>query len=436
MKRRREHRSRCASNTKTETEKTMDFEDTPEETTFRTEANKWLSANAKLRGSKAAADDMEEMENGAAGQMAAGKAWQKKKAEAGYARITWPKGMGGMGGTPMQSIIFGQEEAKYDVATGAPFAIGLGMCIPTLMAYGSEDAKKRFVWPAVTGEEIWCQLFSEPAGGSDVAGLRTRAEKNGDEWVINGQKIWTTGAQFSDYGILLTRTDPGVPKHKGLTMFYIDMHDPAVEVRPIKQASGGSGFNEVFFTDLRVKDSQRLGEVGQGWQVALTTLMHERLAVGGGQGGGMDVRELMNLARKLELEDGPAIKNAAVRERVADWYVRSAGLKYTTYRTMTALSRGQQPGPEASIAKVVVATKLQDLTAFGMELEGEAGALKGEDAPEHGTFQMGWMAAPGLRIAGGTDEILRNIIAERVLGLPPDIRVDKDLPFNKLPSGR
>jgi alkylation response protein AidB-like acyl-CoA dehydrogenase len=414
----------------------MDFEDTHEEASFRAEANTWLSANAKVRGRKAAADEMEEMENGAAGQMAASKAWQKKKAEAGYARITWPKGMGGMGGTPMQSIIFGQEEAKYDVVSGAPFAIGLGMCIPTLMVYGNEEAKKRFVWPAVTGEEIWCQLFSEPAGGSDVAGLRTRAEKVGDDWVINGQKIWTTGAQFSDYGILLTRTDPKVPKHKGLTMFYIDMHDKAVDVRPIKQASGGSGFNEVFFTDLRVKDSQRLGEVGQGWQVALTTLMHERLAVGGGQGGGIDVKELMNLARTLELEDGPAIKNASVRERIADWYVRSAGLKYTTYRTMTALSRGQQPGPEASIAKVVVASKLQDIAAFAMELEGEAGALKGEDAPVHGAFQMGWMSAPGLRIAGGTDEILRNIIAERVLGLPPDIRVDKDLPFNELPSGR
>jgi alkylation response protein AidB-like acyl-CoA dehydrogenase len=414
----------------------MDFEDTAQEAAFRAEASAWLSANARQRGGKTTSDDLEEMENGAATTMAASKAWQKKKAEAGYARITWPKGLGGMGGTPMQSIIFGQEEAKFDVATGAPFAIGLGMCIPTLMAYGSEDAKKRFVWPAVTGAEIWCQLFSEPAGGSDVAGLRTRAEKQGDEWVINGQKIWTTGAQFSDYGILLTRTDANVPKHKGLTMFYIDMHDPAVEVRPIKQASGGSGFNEVFFTDLRVKDSQRLGDVGQGWQVALTTLMHERLAVGGGQGGGIDVKELINLARTLELEDGAAIKNASVRERIADWYVRSAGLKYTTYRTMTALSRGQQPGPEASIAKVVVATKLQDLSAFAMELEGEVGALKGEDAPAHGAFQMGWMAAPGLRIAGGTDEILRNIIAERVLGLPPDMRADKDLPFNKIPSGR
>jgi len=414
----------------------MDFEDTKEEAAFRAEANKWLSANAKLRSAKSAKDDLEEMENGSSSGMDASKAWQKKKAQAGYARITWPKGQGGMGGTPMQSIIFGQEEAKYDVATGAPFAIGLGMCIPTLMAYGSDEAKKRYVWPAVQGDEIWCQLFSEPAGGSDVAGLRTRAEKQGDEWVINGQKIWTTGAQFSDYGILLTRTDPNVPKHKGLTMFYIDMHDPAVEVRPIKQASGGSGFNEVFFTDLRVKDSQRLGEVGQGWQVALTTLMHERLAVGGGQGGGLDVKELMGLARTLELEDGPALKNAAVREKIADWYVRSAGLKYTTYRTMTALSRGQQPGPEASIAKIVVASKLQDISAFAMELEGEAGALKGEDAPAHGAFQMGWMSAPGLRIAGGTDEILRNIIAERVLGLPQDVRVDKDVPFNKMPSGR
>jgi len=412
----------------------MDFEDSPEEAKFRAEVRAWLDANAKPRTKRDTGDVMEE--NGAASMMAASKAWQKKKAEAGYARITWPKGMGGIGGTPMQSIIFGQEEAKYDVATGGPFAIGLGMCIPTLMAYGSDEAKKRYVKPAVEGTEIWCQLFSEPAGGSDVAGLRTKAEKNGDTWTINGSKIWTTGAQFSDYGILLTRTDANVPKHKGLTMFYLSMKSPGVDIHPIKQASGGSGFNQIFFTDVKIPDSQRLGEVGQGWQVALTTLMHERLAVGGGQGGGLDVPQLLQLARTLELEDGPAIKNAAVRERIADWYVKSAGLRYTTFRTMTALSRGQQPGPEASIAKVVVASKLQDLSAFAMDLEGEAGVLQGEDAPMHGLFQGGWLSSPGLRIAGGTDEILRNIIAERVLGLPQDIRVDKDIPFNKLPSGR
>ncbi len=412
----------------------MDFEDSPEEAKFRTEVRAWLDTNAKKRVKREVSP--EDMENGAANEMAASKAWQKTKAEAGYARITWPKGMGGIGGTPMQSIIFSQEEAKYDVASGGPFGIGLGMCIPTLMTYGSDDAKKRYVWPAVQGDEIWCQLFSEPAGGSDVANLRTRAEKNGDTWTINGSKIWTTGAQFSDYGILLTRTDPNVPKHKGLTMFYLSMKSPGVDIRPIKQASGGSGFNEIFFTDVKIPDSQRLGEVGNGWTVALTTLMHERLAVGGGQGGGLDVPQLMQLARSLELEDGPAIKNAAVREKIADWYVRSAGLRYTTMRTMTALSQGKQPGPEASIAKIVVASKLQDLSAFAMDLEGEAGILQGSDAPMHGMFQGGWLSAPGLRIAGGTDEILRNIIAERVLGLPQDIRVDKDVPFNKIPTGR
>ncbi len=408
----------------------MDFEDTPEEAEFRTQARAWIEANAPKQ-----ADDAGDAlgDRGGREWFKQQRAWQAKKAEAGYAKITWPKEFGGLGGTPIQQVIFNQEEAG--IGGNTPFAIGLGMCIPTLMAYSDKQTLARYVKPALYGEEIWCQLFSEPAGGSDVAGLRTRAERDGEDWIVNGQKIWTTGAQFSDYGLLLTRTDFNAPKHKGLTMFYLSMKSPGVEVKPIRQASGASGFNEVFFTDVRIQDSQRVGEIGQGWQVALTTLMHERLAVGGGQGGGLDVPQLLALARELELEDGPAIRNASVREKIADWYVRSAGLKYTTYRTMTALSRGEQPGPEASIAKVVVASKLQELSAFAMELEGEAGALKGEDAPLHGAFQMGWMAAPGLRIAGGTDEILRNIIAERVLGLPQDVRLDKDVPFNQLPSG-
>jgi alkylation response protein AidB-like acyl-CoA dehydrogenase len=412
----------------------MDFEDNAQEAAFRAEVRAWLDQNAKPRARREGGDPLDERYDASA--MRRAREWQKIKAEKGYARVTWPSGMGGIGGTPMQSIIFGQEESKYDVPAGSPFAIGLGMCIPTVMTYCGDDVKRKYVKPAVEGSEIWCQLFSEPAGGSDVAALKTRAVKEGDTWTINGSKIWTTGAQFSDYGLLLTRTDPNVPKHKGLTMFYLSMKSPGVDVRPIKQASGASGFNEIFFTDVKIPDSQRVGEVGQGWQVALTTLMHERLAVGGGQGGGLDVPQLLQLARSLELEDGPAIKNAAVREKIADWYVRSAGLKYTTLRTMTALSRGQQPGPEASIAKIVVASKLQDISAFAMELEGEAGIMTGEDAPMHGSFQGGWLGAPGLRIAGGTDEILRNIIAERVLGLPGDIRVDKDVPFNKVPAGR
>jgi acyl-CoA dehydrogenase len=411
----------------------MDFEDTLEEAAFRAQVRQWIEANAPKQPN-GAGDVLGD--RGGRAWMQTQREWQAKKAAAGYAKITWSKELGGLGGSPIQQVIFNQEESKAGFGGNTPFAIGLGMCIPTLMAYCGEETLARYVKAALHGEEIWCQLFSEPAAGSDVAGLRTRAERDGDEWIVNGQKIWTTGAQVSDYGLLLTRTDFDAPKHKGLTMFYLSMKSPGVEVKSIKQASGASGFNEVFFTDVHIPDSQRVGEIGQGWQVALTTLMHERLAVGGGQGGGLDVSQVLALARELELEDGPAIRNASVREKIADWYVRSAGLKYTTYRTMTALSRGQQPGPEASIAKIVVAAKLQELCAFAMELEGEAGALKGSDAPMHGAFQMGWMAAPGLRIAGGTDEILRNIIAERVLGLPPDMRLDKDVPFNQLPSGR
>lgn len=415
----------------------MDFNDTTEEAEFRSKARDWLSANAKPRAEGGAAPMRSSMRNNEADALVRAKEWQAKRAKAGYAKVTWPKEFGGMGGTPIQQVIYNQEEAKFDVQGGF-FDIGLGMCIPTLMTYGKPADLKRYVTPALHGEEVWCQLFSEPSAGSDVAGLKTRAVKDGDDWVINGQKVWTSGAHYSDYGILLTRTDPNVPKHKGLTMFYIDMKDPAVTVKPIKQINGGANFNEVFFNDLRIPDSQRLGAVGDGWKVALTTLMHERLAVGGGAGGsGPDYKELLELARTIELEDGPAIKNAVVREKIADTYVRTQGLKYTTYRTMTALSRGQQPGPEASIGKLVTAPKLQDVTGFGADLQGMSGVVMDPaESPMDAAFQQAYLASPGLRIAGGTDEIMRNIIAERVLGLPGDIRVDKDVAFKDAPTGR
>jgi alkylation response protein AidB-like acyl-CoA dehydrogenase len=406
----------------------MDFNDSPEEAEFRETARAWLKANAPKpvtgRGSSIRHADL----------MAEAKAWQAKKASAGYAQITWPKEWGGGGGTPIQSVIFGQEEQKLGVAYGF-FTIGLGMCVPTVMAFADQETKQRFVGPALRGEEIWCQLFSEPAGGSDVAGLRTRAVKDGDEWVINGQKVWTTGAHYSDYGIVLTRTNPHVPKHKGLTMFWIDMHDPAVDVRPIHQMSGGSDFNEVYFTDLRVKDSQRLGAVDDGWKVALVTLMNERLAVGGSSGP--NYAEIMELARTVMDGDEPALKNDAFRQKLADWFVLAEGLKLTRFRTMTALSRGQTPGPESSIGKIISANQLQDLTHEAMELEDQYGIINDPKlAPMEAAFQQSAMWAPGLRIAGGTDEILKNIIAERVLGLPGDIRVDKDLPFKDAPGAR
>lgn len=411
----------------------MDFDDTPEEAAFRKECHDWLAANAKLKGDvnqKRAASSQTVEEH-----VARAKEWQAKKAAAGYAQITWPKEWGGRGGSAIQSVIYSQEESKFALPSGV-FEIGLGMCVPTVMAYADPDTCKRFVGPALRGEEIWCQLFSEPAAGSDVAGIRTKAEKDGDEWVINGQKVWTSGAHFCDYGIIITRTDPNVPKHKGLTMFWIDMKDPGVDVRPIKQMSGDANFNEVFFTDVRVKDSQRLGPVGEGWKSAITTLMNERLAVGGGAGAG-DYTELLALARNTEMEDGPAISQSSVRERIADWYVESQGLKLTRFRTITALSKGTAPGPEASIGKIVSAPKMQDLAAFAMDLEDMGGIITDREiAPLNGGFQAQWFGAAGYRIAGGTDEILRNIVAERVLGLPQDIRVDKDVAYNELPKGK
>jgi alkylation response protein AidB-like acyl-CoA dehydrogenase len=411
----------------------MDFNDTPEEAAYRAKAREWLEANAPKKAQGASGD----IENGG-DFMAASKAWQAKKAAAGYAQITWPREWGGAGGTPIQQVIFNAEEARHPVPPN-PFAIGLGMCVPTVMAFADEDTKKRFVGPALRGEEIWCQLFSEPSGGSDVAAARTRAVRAPDgsgDWIIDGQKVWTTGAQFSNFGIVVTRTDPEAPKHKGLTMFWVDMSDPGIEVRPIHQMSGGSGFNEVFFTGVRVKDSQRVGAVNDGWKVSLVTLMNERLAVGGSSGAGW--REFMEAARSITgLDGGPALKDQALREKLADWYVQAEGLKHTRNRTMTALSRGQTPGPESSIGKVVAATQMQDLANAAVEMLDQYGIINDPAlAPLKGAFHASLMSAPGLRIAGGTDEILKNIIAERVLGLPGDIRVDKDVAFRDLPTGR
>ena len=403
----------------------MDFNDTSAEAEFRAEVQTWLAANVPQSDSPA--ENESELIRKA-------KDWQANKADAGWACLHWPKEYGGRSATPIESVIWGQEESKYDVPTGI-FSIGQGMCGPTMAAYATEEQKTRYLPPMARGDEIWCQLFSEPAAGSDLAGLRTSAVKDGDDWIINGQKIWTSGAHYSDFGILVTRSDPTVPKHQGLTFFFLDMKSPGVEIKPIKQISGGSNFNEVYFTDVRIPDSQRLGEVGDGWRVSITTLMNERLAVG--SAGGPDFADIFRLVQNIEINDQPAIKDRAIRDRLATWYCETSGLKYTKFRTQSALSRGETPGAEASIAKVVSAKKLQDIGSFGLDLMEMGGIMMDEGAMlEDGMFQGAFLGAPGLRIAGGTDEILRNIIAERVLGLPQDIRADKGVSFNEIPTSK
>jgi len=310
------------------------------------------------------------------------------------------------------------------------------MCVPTVIAFATDAQKERHVGPALRGEEIWCQLFSEPSAGSDVAGLKTKAVRDGDDWVINGQKVWTSGAHYSDWGIVLVRTNADKAKHKGLSMFFIDMKSPGIEVRPIHQMSGGSNFNEVYFTDVRVSNSQMLGGEGNGWSVALVTLMNERLAVGGSPGP--DYKEIFEWAKTMPGQDGGTLaEDQTFRQKVADWFVRAEGYKLAKFRTMTALSKGQTPGPESSIGKIITANQLQDITHNAMEAMDHFGIITDTAyAPSEGVFQQSHMWAAGLRIAGGTDEILKNIIAERILGLPGDVRVDKDVAFKDLPSGR
>ena len=401
----------------------MDFNDTPEEARFREEASSWLAENAPTDDAFRALSPLEQA-----------KVWQKRKYDAGWACIGWAPDFGGRGASAIEEVIWRQEESQYDLPANF-FLIGQGMIGPTLMAWASDEDKARFLPQLASGEEVWCQLFSEPAGGSDLAALRTRAERDGDDWLINGQKIWTSGAHYSDYGVIVVRTDPTVPKHKGLSYFYIDMKAPGVEIKPIKQLTGDSDFNEVYFTDVRVSDSQRLGEVGQGWQVSLTTLMNERAAIGGSFGQ-MDVSLAMSVAAEVEIDGRPALEDAAVRARIADWYVQEAGLKYTGYRSLTALSRGALPGPENSIGKLVGAPKMQAMSSYLMDLLGASGAIADEAlAAKAGIIQRAYMGAPGLRIAGGTDEIMANIIAERVLGLPQEPRLDKGIPFNEVPTG-
>ena len=352
----------------------------------------------------------------------------------GLAWVHFPEGYGGLGLSPkLQNTVNETLGRAGAPRAGALNPIGHGMGAPTVVTHGSDEQKDRYLRPLFTNEEIWCQLFSEPGAGSDVAGLSTRAVRDGDEWVVNGQKVWNTGAHFSDWGILIARHDPSLAKHKGLTFFVVDMKSPGIESRPIRQIPGSSEFNEVFLHDVRIPDTNRLGEVGAGWQVAISTLMNERF---GSTALEPSVAQVLDLARRVTIDGEPALERGDVRQKLADWYIESQGVRLTYFRSLTALSKGGWPGPEASISKVVSAPNAQEMASFGADLLEMGGVRSGEgEELAGGLLQLGYVSSPAMRVAAGSGEILRNILAERVLGLPGDIRIDRDRPFSEVPTG-
>jgi alkylation response protein AidB-like acyl-CoA dehydrogenase len=407
----------------------MDFDDTPEEAAFRAEARSFLEAHARPKGRDTRAqggltDAFSEAEKE---HVRRAKEWQLTLYDHGWAGITWPKEYGGRGGTTVEQVIFNQEQSRFDVAPGV-FAQGIGMAGPTLMIHGSEDQKERFLRPMLRGQELWCQLFSEPGAGSDLAALGTRAERDGDEWVVNGQKVWTSSAHYSDWGILLTRSDPTAPKHRGITYFLVDMRSPGIEVRPLRQITGAAHFNEVFFTDVRIPAANVVGDPNAGWGVAMTTLGNERTLIGS---IAADVwPDLVGLVRR----QGEAA-NPLFRQRLAATYSRLQIMKYLGWRSLTAVTKGRAPGPESSVGKLLYSRHLAELGDLVMALQGPAGMLfDPADADSH-HFTTQFLGQWGSRIGGGTDQVQGTVIGERVLGLPGEPRLDKDVAWNEIPSG-
>jgi alkylation response protein AidB-like acyl-CoA dehydrogenase len=353
--------------------------------------------------------------------------WQQIKFDAGYAAITWPVQHGGAGLPSAYERAFSEEEAQFETPPShETFSVTVKLIAPTIRIFGTDDQQERFVRRFLRADELCCQLFSEPGAGSDLAGLGTQAVRDGNEWVINGQKVWTSGARFAPWGELIARTDPDVPKHAGLTAFILPLDLPGIEIRPIRQMSGGASFNEVFLTDVRVPDDLRLGAVGQGWKVALTTLGFERGSGGIARTIGGTFHQVLDLARWLGLTEDPL-----VRQQLTDLYVQHRVTQLVAQRSATSAARGDAPGPEGSIWKL---RWTQDLTRISAVVSHLLGPRLTADTGEWGTYA--WadhvLGAPGYRIAGGSDEIQRNVIGERVLGLPGEPRVDRDVPWRQV----
>jgi len=371
-----------------------------------------------------------------AAKVAAAKAWQKVRYDNGFGWITGPPEFGGRGLSTLHDLVYDGLEAEYDVPdTGVLSLIGLGMIGPTILAHGTEGLKRHYLPAMYAGDVIACQLFSEPGAGSDLAGLATRAVRDGDGWLLNGQKVWTSVAHHAAIGLALCRTDPDKPKHKGITAFLVDMSAPGVDVRPLRQMSGGAEFNEVFLTDVHVPDDHRLGPVDGGWGVALTTLMNERASVGGEGAGAAGRAVALPFLTELLRANG-RLDDAAARRRLAELYADQAATEYLNHQALRRFRAGEQPGPEASVSKIMYGQNLTRGAHFAAEIVGPRLVA---DTGEWGTFS--WtellLATPALRILGGTEEIMKNILAERVLGLPKEPSIDTKSPFRELRrSGR
>jgi alkylation response protein AidB-like acyl-CoA dehydrogenase len=400
----------------------MDFTYSPEDEAFRKELRSWLEANAPKdqRGESADAEIVQDiMHEEDDEDWKRRLRWHQKMHGAGWVGISWPKEYGGRGASLMQNIIYAEEMARFRTP---PLVNGLGIMLvgPTIIHWGTEEQKKRYVQKILSAEEIWCQGYSEPNSGSDVAGLQTRAVEEGDYFVVNGQKVWTSDAHHADMCILLVRTDPDAPKHKGISYVVVDMHSPGVTVRPLVQITGAKGFNEVFFEDVKVPKKNLIGEKNQGWQVAITTLMFERSGIGGGRDMFGSVRELVRLAKTVNRNGHSAWDDTSVRQRISQFACEAKALKYTGYRQLTRRLKGLPPGPEGSVMKLGASELNLRMNNYAMELLGPFSQFeyKADRAIDKGKWSYRMLQSRALTIAGGTSEIQHNIIGERVLGLP------------------
>jgi acyl-CoA dehydrogenase len=402
----------------------MDFDESPQEAAFRAEVRAWLDANATRASDVTQRLSVFEGFDDRPETIVRAKEWQRRLHEGGWAAITWPVEYGGRGAGPLEAIVFSEELARYDVPVHL-FTIGIGMIGPTLVAHGTDAQKARYLPPMLRGDEIWCQLWSEPDAGSDLAGLKTRADRDGDDFVLNGQKVWTSGAHYCDFGLGVFRSDVDAPKHRGISALVVPMDAPGITIRPLRQINGAAHFNEVFFDDVRIPAENLVGDLHDGWRVARTTMMNERLSAGAMVSMTETMGPLLALASKH------ADVDELVRQRLAHAYIQARLFDLTTARVRSALARNAIPGPEVSILKLFAALAGTELADLGVDLLGPAGALWGDDGPEGGRWASNLLGSFAMHIGGGTDEIQRNIIAETVLGLPREPSTDRDVPFSQ-----